>query len=369
MQAKRNVIDRRSVLLAPLVTGVAMMFEKSDSYAAAGTFFPGSSWEQVPESELSTSSRQGLQETRSYLQTLATTALVAVRDGRIIFSYGPSNVTSIVTSVRKSVLSMMYGKYVANGTIDIERTLADVGIDDLQGLLPVERQAKVRDLLTARSGVYHPSSNIYGDDHKAAPQRGSQTPGEYFLYSNWDFNAAGAVFEKLTRRDIYRAFAEDFVIPLQLEDFNESLHRHTGDITRSQHLSYPFYLSTRDMARLGYLMLNDGNWRGQEIVPPDWVKRTTTSVTGSADMHPAETAKRQIGYGYLWWVLEEPPSSPLNGAYMAWGQYGQFILVVPKQRMVIAHKRKIAETGNGDIRRVTAKELFSATKMLIAACG
>ncbi|MFS2163180.1 hypothetical protein [Variovorax sp. Varisp62] len=93
---------------------------------------------------------------------------MAVQDGRVLFSEGPVQSVSIVFSVRKSVLSMMYGKYVANGTIDLDSTLADLNIDDVGGLLPIERQAKLRDLLAARSGVYHAAANG-GDDAAAAP--------------------------------------------------------------------------------------------------------------------------------------------------------------------------------------------------------
>lgn len=81
---------------------------------------------------------------------------------------GPVQAVSIVFSARKSVLPMMYGRYMANGTIDLDRTLADLGIDDVGGLLPIERQARLRDLLAARSGVYHAAANG-GDDAAAAP--------------------------------------------------------------------------------------------------------------------------------------------------------------------------------------------------------
>ena len=57
---------------------------------------------------------------------------------------------------------------------------------------------RVEHLLSARSGVYHPASNG-GDDLASAPPRGSQAPGAYYLYSNWDFNVAGAIFEQFSR--------------------------------------------------------------------------------------------------------------------------------------------------------------------------
>ena len=333
---------------------------------AAPVVFPGSSWAVAPEAEPGSGCGRDLDATRDYVRTLDTTALIAVQDGRVLFSEGPVQGVSIVFSVRKSLLSMMYGKYVANGTIDLDRTLANLGIDDVGGLLPIERQARLRDLLAARSGVYHAAANG-GDDAAAAPPRGSHLPGSYFLYNNWDFNAAGTAFELLTGRDIYQAFADDLAIPLQLEDFDLARHAHSGDARRSQHLAYPFYLSTRDMARLGYLMLRQGNWRGQQLVPADWAKQMTSQTTTAAQMHPPHTARRGFGYGYLWWLLEEPQDSPLSGAYMAWGVHGQYILVVPKRDMVIAHKREVPVAGNWDVSWVGPVAFLRAARMLAAA--
>jgi CubicO group peptidase (beta-lactamase class C family) len=305
--------------------------EKQRTAADVATY-PTVSWDVIPPSSLGDACRHDLDAAREYLHTLDSTAVMAVQDGRVLFSYGPVQTVSILFSARKSVLSMMYGQYVANGTIDLGRSLADLGLDDIGGLLPIERQARLRDLLSARSGVYHAAANG-GDDSSFAPARGSQQPGSYFLYNNWDFNAAGTVFERLTGRSLYQTFANDLATPLALEDFDLARHKRSGNSKVSQHLAYPFFLSTRDMARLGYLMLQKGNWRGQQLIPADWVGQMTQQRTPSTHMHPPHTARRGFGYGYLWWLLEEPADSPLSGAYMAWGVHGQYILVIPKRQM------------------------------------
>jgi CubicO group peptidase (beta-lactamase class C family) len=333
--------------------------------------YPGKSWDAISPATLGPACNQALDAARAYLHTLDTTALLAVQDGKVLFSYGPVEKVSNMASARKSILSMMYGKYVVDGTIDLDKTIADLGIDDTGGLLPIEREATVRDLLTARSGVYHPAANG-GDNAAFAPARGSQIPGAYFLYNNWDFNVAGTVFEMQTNRGIFTAFAEDIAAPLQLEDFDLARHRLRGDASQSRHLAYPFYLSTRDMARIGYLMLQQGNWRGRQIVPSAWVAKITAPFTFAAEMHPLHTKHHQsdFGYGYLWWTLTDPPASPLNGAYMAWGQYGQFIMVIPKRQMVIAHKREVPDDKFGndrerDVRWVQETDFLSAARMLV----
>ncbi len=343
----------------------------SPAASVAAPAFPGATWQAWPAPGVGSTCQRDLQTARDYVRTLDTTALMAVRDGRVLFSEGPVERVSIVFSVRKSILSMMYGKYVASGAIDLSRTLADMGIDDaVGGLLPTEKQARLRDLLAARSGVYHPAANG-GDDAAAAPARGSQAPGSYFLYNNWDFNAAGTAFERLTGLSIYQAFADDLATPLQLEDFAPARHARGGDARQSEHLAYPFYLSTRDMARLGLLALNQGQWRGQPLLPPGWVAQMTAQTTLAAQMHPARTARRGFGYGYLWWLLEkEPVDSPLHGAYMAWGVHGQYILVAPARSMVIAHKREVPVAGQWNVSWVGPTEFLRAARMLVTArCG
>ena len=95
-------------------------------------------------------------------ENTGTTGLVGVVNGKIIYTYGDIKQVSYTASCRKSVLSMLYGKYVVNGTIKLDETIGQLGIDDVQGLLPQEKEATVYDLITARSGVYHPASNPGG---------------------------------------------------------------------------------------------------------------------------------------------------------------------------------------------------------------
>jgi CubicO group peptidase (beta-lactamase class C family) len=243
---------------------------------------------------------------------------------------------------------MLYGNYVKSGVIQLDRTLADLGIDDIQTLSAQEKRATVADLLGARSGVYHPASNA-GDSLASAPPRGSQAPGTYFLYSNWDFNALGTIFEQETKQSIYDALEKDLAIPIGMQDFDRSTHRRTGDASRSRHLAYHMNLSTRDMARVGYLMLRNGEWGGRQIVPRDWVRKMIAPVTRVADMNPEDYRKGPFGYGLLWWVWDgEAATGPYRGAYTGIGAVGQFITVLPDADMVIAHKTR---QGGGSVSR------------------
>ncbi len=311
--------------------------------------FPGEEWERWESAEAAGYDPAALQEVTAFIdENMNTSGMMVTVNGRVLYKYGDMEVLSYLASVRKSILAMLYGIYVEDGTIDLDLTLEDLDIDDHEGLKPIERQATVRNLIEARSGVFHPASNA-GDDLAHAPERGSQEPGSYYLYSNWDFNAAGGVFEMLTGKDIYDALEEDLVIPLQMQDFVRDMHQKSGNLQRSRFPAYHMHFSTRDMARIGHLMLNMGNWDGNQILTEEWVRKSTSLITPLEEMNPERRRDGYLGYGYMWWVYDgervEPEDSPWRGAYTGRGALGQWITVVPELDMVIAHKTTRDEDG------------------------
>jgi CubicO group peptidase (beta-lactamase class C family) len=337
--------------------------------------FPGREWARIERPESVGYSSARLRALGEWVESLDTTAMMVVVGGRSLFEYGDLSHLSYLASVRKSVLAILYGKYVENGTIRLDRTLRELGFTDVGGLLPGELDATIEHLLTARSGVYHPASNG-GDDSASAPPRGSQAPGRYFLYNNWDFNAAGAVFEQLTGRSIYDALETDLARPIGMQDFDRTRQRKSGDASRSRHLAYHMWLSTRDMARIGLLMLREGEWAGTQVVSRAWVRRITSLVTPLHEMNPphqrALGTGDRWGYGYMWWVWDAPNSSgPFVGAYTARGAGGQFITVLPQLDLVVAHKTDTEQPSPhgppGRRRSVSAAEYDSILRMLIAA--
>jgi CubicO group peptidase (beta-lactamase class C family) len=305
--------------------------------------FPGAEWESLHRDgdalEAYGWDPEGLRRAWEFVRDSAwTTGLVVADRGRLVFEFGDTEDLSYLASVRKSVLAMLYGKYVEDGTIDLEATLSELGIDDEGGLLDIERQATVHHLITARSGVYHPASNG-GDNLADAPERGSQQPGEYMLYNNWDFNAAGAVFEQLTGKDIYDELEAQLAVPLEFQDWDRSAQRKSGNLEISRNPAYHMWISTRDMARIGHLMLNDGTWNGSQVLSPEWSRRIVSVVTPLEEMNPDYRKDGYFGYGYMWWVWDGPRATgPFQGAYTARGAWGQWITVFPALDLVLAHK-------------------------------
>ncbi len=363
---------RSSPLAAILVSGLwllstgtaaAVLPQERPPSSEPAREFPGENWERITDIAAAGYSAEGLDKVREYIRTIDTTGLMVVIGGRVLFEYGDLEQLSYLASVRKSILSILYGKYVTDGTIRLTATLEELGITDIGGLLTVEKTATVDHLITARSGIYHPASNS-GDSTASAPPRGSQQPGDYFLYNNWDFNCAGYIFEYLTHQTIYDALERDLALPLAMQDFDRLSQHKSGDLRRSRYPAYHIWLSTRDMARVGYLMLRGGEWNGRQVVPSAWIRKITRIKTPVEEMNPEPFREGHFGYGYMWWIWDGPEAvGPYAGAYTASGAYGQYITVLSALDMVIAHKTAVPPRD----RQVSRSQYEGIIARLIAA--
>ena len=261
-------------------------------------------------------------------------AFMLVYRGRILASFGSESRQFWCHSMRKSFLSALYGIHVAEGHIDLDMTLEELGIDDSTPLTEAEKQARVIHLLKARSGVYLEAACEAQAMRDARPPRGSHPPDTFWYYNNWDFNALGTIFRQETGRDIFEEFDRRIADPVGMQDFNPAWCQYSYETQYSEHPCYTFRMSTRDRARFGQLFLQNGLWGERPIVPGEWVVESTTAWSDTGT--PGE------GYGYMWWTYDpgsfgaafsDPRLLPLWG-YAAHGYGGQLILVLPDADMV-----------------------------------
>jgi CubicO group peptidase (beta-lactamase class C family) len=102
------------------------------------------------------------------------------------------------------------------------------------------------------------------------------------------------------------------------------------------------------MARIGLLMLRRGRWRDRQVIPQDWVRLTTSIKTPAAEVASSSSFVDGLAYGYLWWIFDPAARWPdsMKGGYTASGAAGQFITVLPKLDLVIAHKTQAPSSLN-----------------------
>lgn len=304
--------------------------------------FPAEKWQTEVNPAFHGWSMEDLGAMEEYVvDSTQITGILVVHEGKVIYEYGNISENSYIASCRKSILAMLYGKYVSDGTISLDKNLRELQLDKYESLLESELTATTRDVISSRSGVFQPASNR-GDMSDMAPERGSVRPGEFWLYSNWDFNVAGHIFEQETGRNIYDEIESQFAKPLSMQDWDRSLQEKSGDQTVSDIMAYHMWFSARDMARLGLLMLNNGKWNDQQIIESDWViemtspKTTAQEVDKTAAFINADGAR--YGYGYMWWLWDKPENEMLKGAYSALGAWGQNLTVFPEMNTVLSIK-------------------------------
>jgi CubicO group peptidase (beta-lactamase class C family) len=122
------------------------------------------------------------------------------------------------------------------------------------------RTAARREILRARSGVYHPVDFETPGQKRMRPARGSHAPGAFWFYNNWIFNVLGTIFEKKTGKKIGEAFYERIAKPIGMQDFRPDDVFYLGGHD-STHPAFLFESSARDLVRFGLLYLRHGRWK------------------------------------------------------------------------------------------------------------
>jgi hypothetical protein len=170
--------------------------------------------------------------------------------------------------------------------------------------------------------VYLPAVGEAADASDARPARGSRRPGERWWYNNWDFNVAGTIFERATGIEILSALSGSLASETGMEDWRPGDAFYYSDTEVSEHAGFGAQMSTRDLARFGWLYVAGGEWRGSTVVPRAWVEESTSALV-EADLDP------DLGnsYGYMWWVDE--------AGYYARGYGGHVVAVYPRERVVV----------------------------------
>ena len=314
------------VTLLVMLLGLAACSGKADVDS-------GETWQKATSPEELGWSSEKLAVAQAYSENIGSAAVMIVDDGIVVDAWGDITRNYMCHSMRKSLISALYGIYVADAKIDTSKTLRELGIDDYTPLTEVEKQATVADLLKARSGVYIPAAGESSGMKALRPERGSHLPGTFWYYNNWDFNALGTIFDQETgEKNIYQAFKTRIADPIGMQDFAiEDLQYDYEPYSR--HPYYGFRMSTRDLARVGLLFLREGRWQGQQIISSDWVQESTASHS--------ETGP-DSGYGYMWWTGVKgglfPGVEVKEHSFYASGYRGHKIIVLPHRNLVIVHR-------------------------------
>jgi CubicO group peptidase (beta-lactamase class C family) len=257
-----------------------------------------------------------------------------------------------IASVNKSFLSALIGIAIEQGAIPgIDQKMMDYFPEYATPAMdPRAYDITIGDLLTMTSGFYWPENEPVAPAYieqafaSGAPQdtllRAAvvNTPGTTFNYCTACTHVLSIILQDSTGMP-----AQDFAQKYLMDPLGISPQDWDWDQTPSGYNTggWSFYLTPRDMAKLGYLYLNNGNWNGQEVVPEAWVRASRQS---QVDFYSSTFSTPHEGYGYLWWTTMVG-SHP---AFYAVGHGGQYIYILPILDMIIVITQKTESHRPGD---------------------
>lgn len=275
-----------------------------------------------------------------------TSSLLIVKDARIAFEWyqpghGP-HIAQRTFSVAKSMAATLIGHAVQRGQIDVT---APAMIADWQ--TPGDPRAAIttEQLLRMASGL---TSDTAGNRTDAIYMGGASVrqwtvqwpllhpPGSRYRYANNDtllaVQSLRAAQQKaqdenkrmhVVRHDLALDPAAFFDRIGMTRTFAE--HDKDGDYILSSQVS----TTARDLARLGLLYQNDGTWDGKRLLPENW-RHFVTTASGPQPDGP-------FGYGAGFWLFNKSDGIPAD-AFGAFGNRGQYLVVIPSRRLVVVRQ-------------------------------
>lgn len=268
-----------------------------------------------------------------------TTSILVVHDGELVVDNHYNGFTPDQTfhiwSVTKSVSSIATGIAFREGLlISLDQTLGEL----IPNRIPANADPRVWDitlfhLLTSTSGWawdgrINFSRHGETDDLDAMLARPmAWNPGEGFEYDSVNSNLLSYIVQVQSGVTMAEYLQPRLFDPLGIPE-PEWISMYQGETRGAGGL----FLRPADMAKIGYLFLQEGTWDGQQIVTPEWVAE---SVEGHAS-GTSSTSGVNIGgggrYGYQWWV-KEPLGIP---SYYGNGYGGQTLYMVPALDLLVA---------------------------------
>ena len=256
-------------------------------------------------------------------------SLLIVKNGYLIlenyWKKGRPNRYDWVHSVTKSYVSTLIGIAIDKGYIkSVDQTLVELlPRQYAESLDPDKAAITLKNLLTMTAGIQW---NDRGDTMTqwfgsldwtahALQRKQAVRPGTNFTYNSSLSHLLSVILTEASNMS-----TEDFAEQYLFKPLGMTIHEWPLDPKGNNYGGFGLKVTPRDMAKLGYLFLNNGLWDEEQIISSAWVKNATTPNDAS-----------DYDYGYQWWI--RPVGKYFS--YQAIGRRGQNIVVVPDQNMVI----------------------------------
>lgn len=284
------------------------------------------------------------EEKYKIFEELDAVSYLVTKNGKLIYEEywdGSTDSThSNIFSCTKSIIGLLIGIAIDKGYITTENDFASKYIPEWdKSYDPIT----IKDLLTMSSGLYwnegyaamfSPTTELYyGEDLKnqVLSSEVVKRPGQYHYYSSATTSILGIILQNATNMTVSE-FASKYLWSQIGAEHDAYWSKDKEDGIEKAYCC--FYSNARDLARIGQLINNDGNWNGKQIISKEYLEKCLTPASYLID----ENDSKVDYYGYQWWLLRY---RGLDIKY-ARGIYGQYIISIPEKDIVIVrlgHKR------------------------------
>jgi beta-lactamase family protein len=256
-----------------------------------------------------------------------------IRNGHVVsegwWSPFASELKHTLYSLSKSYNSTAVGMVVDDGKVTVEDSVISYFPEDTPKEISEHLKAmKIKHLLTMNTGhAEKPHVAMLNAEDGNWPkaflaQEVTYEPGTHFLYNTGASYMLSAIVQKVTGQTVFDFLSERLFKPLNIVGADWETDPRGVTVA-----GYGLRVRTEDIAKLGQLYLQKGNWNGEQLISEHWVeeatKKQTTSQEGDNDWAQ--------GYGYQFWRCKPAP-----GFYRGDGAFGQYCIVIPQKNTVIA---------------------------------
>ncbi len=285
-------------------------------------------------------------------------SLLIVRDGKLVsesYIRCESHITypQNIQGITKGITSLLFGIALEKGYVGQFDHRLYRYIPEYFGAGEVKRSMNFHHVLTMQSGLKWDNErdtpdlfnyNRFPSSLRVVLQKESVTePGNFFNYSDGDAQLISGVISKTSEMPL-EEFASDYLFD-KMGIHRFMWEKHTDGFNYG---GLALYLTPRDLARIGLLMIENGKWLADEIVPGSWIEEAASVRTGDNESAPP--------YGYFWWIDTE------RNGYYAKGRGGQFLYILPEYNLAVIHT---ASPYTSEEAAVSPEEFFVLLDMII----
>lgn len=268
-------------------------------------------------------------------------SLVIARNGKLVleeyFYNHDRESPHRLASITKSVSSLLVGIAIDRGFIEaIDQPMASFFPEYESTMAPGWDGVQLKHILSMSAGVgwdkhdldgFYSSEDLYRTVFK---QPVVDVPGEKFEYVSPNVDLLAGVIKHATGMHADEFAEKHLFEPLGIGAYEWEYGKWKGHPLMDGSLA----LRTRDMAKIGQMVLDEGKWRGKQVVSEKWIRVSTLS-----HMDPEGPEE----YGYLWWLTQAPFDDKMVQGVYASGWGSQFIFIVPEYNLIV-----VTTGGNDD---------------------